>query len=36
MPMGNGKKYTYTKAGMKAAVTAKKEKTTKEPAGKKY
>lgn len=36
MPMVNGKKYPYTKAGMKAASTAKKKKTTKKPAGKKY
>ena len=34
--MVNGKKYPYTKAGMKAAATAKKKKTTKKPAGKKY
>ena len=36
MPMVNGKKYPYTKAGMKAVATAKKKKTTKKPAGKKY
>ena len=36
MPMVNGKKYPYTKAGMKAAAKAKKKKTTKKPAGKKY
>ena len=37
MPMVNGKKYPYTKAGMKAAATAKKKKsTTKKPASKKY
>ena len=33
---GQRKKYPYTKAGMKAAATAKKKKTTKKPAGKKY
>ena len=37
MPMVNGKKYPYTKAGIKAASTAKnKKKSTKKPAGKKY
>ena len=36
MPMVNGKKYSYTAAGMKAASSAKKKKTTKKPAGKKY
>ena len=36
MPMVNGKKYPYTKSGMKAAASAKKKKTTKKPAGKKY
>jgi len=36
MPMVNGKKFPYTKAGMKAASTAKKKKTTKKPASKKY
>ncbi len=36
MPMVNGKKYPYTAAGMKAASGAKKKKTTKKPAGKKY
>ena len=36
MPMVNGKKYPYTKAGMKAAADAKKKKpTTKKPASKK-
>ena len=34
--MVNGKKYPYTKSGMKAAASAKKKKTTKKPAGKKY
>jgi len=36
MPMVNGKKYPYTKAGMKAASTAKKKKSTKKQAAKKY
>ena len=36
MPMVNGQKYPYTKAGMKAAATAKKKKPTKKTAGKKY
>ena len=36
MPMVNGKKYPYTKAGIKAASTATKKKSTKKPAGKKY
>ena len=36
MPMVNGKKYPYTKSGMKAAASAKKKKTSKKPAGKKY
>ena len=36
MPMVNCKKYPYTKAGMKAADTAKKKKATKKPASKKY
>ena len=36
MPMVNGKKFPYTKAGMKAASAAKKKKSTKNPAGKKY
>ena len=36
MPMVNGKKYPYTKAGVKAAAAAKKKKSTKKPAGKKY
>tara|TARA_E500000081_G_scaffold69010_1_gene71137 strand:+ start:472 stop:585 length:114 start_codon:yes stop_codon:yes gene_type:complete len=35
MPMVNGKKYPYTAAGVKAASSAKKKKTTKKPAGKK-
>ena len=36
MPMVGGKKYPYTPAGKAAATKAKKKKTTKKPAGKKY
>ena len=36
MPQVNGTKYPYTAAGMKAAANAKKKKSTKKPAGKKY